>query len=89
MSTTTKPEELVSEANEWIIQRCTQQWIGIELQYQDWGPHGPGTMTPVTKSEMQEALDVFQRRWPDHEFRGHNVIHCRCETHQGLKRVKR
>ncbi len=73
------------EKREWIVQRCTQRWIGTELQYQDWGPHGPGTMTPVIKSEMLEALDVVQRRWPDDEFRGHNVLNCTCEAHSELK----
>lgn len=73
------------EEREWIIQRCTQQWIGTELQYQDWGPFGPGIMAPVTKTEMIEALDVFQRRWPDDEFRGHNVGNCKCEAHTLLK----
>jgi hypothetical protein len=63
----------------WIVQRCTQQMVDHpQLQYQDWGPYGAGTMTPMTKSEMLKALDVFQRRWPDEEFRGHNVVNCKC-----------
>lgn len=70
-----------SDSREWIIQRCTQEWIGIELQYQDWGPYGPGTMSPLTRNEMIEALDAIQRRWPDDEFRGHNVSGCKC--HRG------
>lgn len=73
------------EKREWIIQRCTQQWIGTDLQYQDWGPYGAGTMIPVTKTKMLKSLESFQRRWPDEEFRGHNIIHCRCEDHKELK----
>jgi hypothetical protein len=72
-----------SERAEWIIQRCTQQWVGAELQYQDWGPYGPGTMTPLTKSDMLAALEAFQRRWPDEEFRGHNVANCNCHATRG------
>ncbi len=69
------------ETGEWIIQRCTQQWIGTELQYQDWGIYGPGTMTPfLTKSEMMERLEAIEKRWPDDEFRGHNVKNCRCHA---------
>jgi hypothetical protein len=69
------------DSREWIIQRCTQEWIGIELQYQDWGPYGPGTMAPLTRDEMIEALDAFQKKWPDDEFRGHNISGCKC--HRG------
>lgn len=65
---------------EWIIQRCTQEWIGTELQYQDWGPHGPGAMIPVSKTEMIDVLKAIEKRWPDDEFRGHNIGACKCHS---------
>jgi hypothetical protein len=60
-----------AEAASWIIQRCTQQWIGASLQYEDW----PGYCEKLLSyDEMIEALKQCDQRWPEHEFRGHSVI---------------
>jgi hypothetical protein len=59
---------------EWIIQRCTQRWIGTELQYEDW----PSANRPKTRTEMLEALEYCGKQWPDEEFRGHNIANCDC-----------
>jgi hypothetical protein len=74
---------------EWIIQRCTQQWIGSELQYEDWPLSSPAfqlsrqnvrSQDLMTRDEMIVALDFCNLHWPD-EFKGHNVMNCRCEAH--------
>jgi hypothetical protein len=56
----------------WIVQRCTQQWIGmqLQLQYEDWPGYSESLMT---SEEMMEALQECIRLWPMHEFRGHRV----------------
>jgi hypothetical protein len=59
-----------SECGEWIIQRCTQRWIGTELQYEDWPGYSEHLMT---RTEMLAAVEECDREWPQHEFRGHNV----------------
>jgi len=53
----------------WIIQKCTQRWIGHELQYVDF-PTPEGVMT---RNEMAVVLERVGRENPDHEFRGHNL----------------
>ena len=64
---------------EWIIQRCTQRWIGTELVYEDWlGAVGPIIGAAVhddlmTYYEMLRALEVCAASYPDDEFRGHRV----------------
>lgn len=58
-----------AEPEEWIIQRCTQKWIGTELQYEDF-PVPEGVMT---RSQMLTVLERVGRENPDDEFRGHRV----------------
>lgn len=59
---------------EWIIQRCTQRWIGTELQYEDW----PARQEPLTQIEMLDKLAYWNDQRPDDEFRGHNIANCQC-----------
>jgi len=56
---------------EWTIQRCTG-WIKgtTQLSYEPWPQVGPA---PMTRAQMLQALERCARRWPDQEFRGHNV----------------
>jgi hypothetical protein len=54
---------------EWIIQRCTQQWIGFDLQYEDF-PTPEGRMTRET---MVTVLERVCHENPDDEFRGHRA----------------
>lgn len=81
------------EGREWIIQRCAQLWNGAELVYQDWiaaelfngsVPEMPN-FELMTRSEMLRALDWCTKKWPNEEFRGHNVANCRCVEHRLLK----
>jgi hypothetical protein len=53
----------------WIIQRCTQRWIGSELQYEDY-PTPDGLMT---RDEMIDVLLRVDEQNPNDEFRGHNT----------------
>ena len=53
----------------WIIQRCTQQWRGSELLYEDF-PTPEGIMT---RGQMVEVLERVCREHPEHEFKGHNL----------------
>jgi hypothetical protein len=53
----------------WIIQRCTQQWIGTDLKYED----VTSRQNILTRGEMLRALDRIGRRNPNDEFRGHNT----------------
>ena len=42
-----------AQRREWIIQRCTQVWVGTELRYEDW----PGYAEHLTtRAEMLTAL---------------------------------
>lgn len=51
----------------WIIQRCID---ALTNHYQDW----PGYYEyPMTRDEMVFALEECGAKWPDHEFRGHNI----------------
>jgi hypothetical protein len=83
------------EEREWIIQRCTQRWNGIELVYQDcigaelfhWTVRQIPNFELMTYSDMLRALDWCAKKWPDEEFRGHNVANCRCEAHRLIKPV--
>ena len=54
----------------WIIQRCTQRWIGSELQYEDF-PTKEGVMT---RDLIMQVLERVCRENPEDEFRGHNLI---------------
>lgn len=58
-------------AREWIIQRCI---CAARHEYEDW----PGYCeTLLTREEMLTALQACEHRWPEHEFRGHNVVNQR------------
>jgi hypothetical protein len=57
------------ERAEWIIQRCTQRWVGTELQYEDF-PTPEGLMT---RTQMLEVLERVGKESNDDEFRGHNT----------------
>jgi hypothetical protein len=78
-----------AENREWIIQRCTQRWNGSELLYEDWigaelfdgAARHMGNIELMTRSEMIEGLERCAKKWPDDEFRGHNVANCRCKQH--------
>jgi hypothetical protein len=72
-----------SENREWIIQRCTQRWIGTQLRYEDfpasaWQKQSWRFLPVMTKEEMLKALTYCGQRWPMDEFRGHNVMNCKC-----------
>ena len=56
---------------EWIIQRCTQVWVGTDLRYEDWPRYAERLMT---RREMLSALQECERQWPEYEFRGHNLV---------------
>jgi hypothetical protein len=86
------------EARQWIVQRCTQQWKGTELLYQDWmvKPMSIASSTLavvsnyhsedlMTKTELLEKLTKCHEQWPDDEFRGHNIVNCKCDAHVVLK----
>jgi hypothetical protein len=61
----------VIPAREWIIQRCIN---AFRNEYEDW----PGYCERLqTREEMLVALRECDRRWPEHEFRGHNVANQR------------
>jgi hypothetical protein len=55
----------------WIIQRCTQQWSNSDLLYENWPGYCEQTMF---RSDMVQALQECANRWPQHEFRGHNLL---------------
>jgi hypothetical protein len=59
------------EPREWIIQRCIN---AAANHYEDWPPFEVQLMT---RTEMLAALEECEERWPDYEFRGHNVAHQR------------
>jgi hypothetical protein len=85
------------QIREWIIQRCTQRWNGSELLYEDWigaelfdgAGRQMGNIELMTRPEMIEGLEWCAKRWPDDEFRGHNVANCRCKQHAFPKCVAR
>lgn len=52
---------------EWIIQRCIN---AFRNEYQDWPGYCERLMT---RDEMMVALKECETRWPEYEFRGHNV----------------
>lgn len=55
------------EPREWIIQRCIN---AASNHYEDWPPFEVQLMT---RTEMLAALKECEERWPEYEFRGHNV----------------
>jgi len=62
-------EKGMEQEKQWVIQRCTQQWIGTDLQYEDF-PTPEGRMT---RDLMVEVLERVCREHPHDEFRGHRV----------------
>jgi hypothetical protein len=54
----------------WIIQKCTQRWIGTELLYEDF-PTPEGLMT---RDEMIEVLHRVCEEHQEDEFKGHNLM---------------
>jgi hypothetical protein len=63
-------EYTIQEVKEWMIQRCTQGWVGSALEYEDF-PTPEGTMT---RDLMLRVLERVSREHPDDEFRGHRVV---------------
>ena len=57
---------MTEPAREWIIQRCIS---ALRDEYENW----PGFDQPMTRAAMQAALQECHERWPNDEFRGHNV----------------
>ena len=60
----------VTQNEQWVIQRCTQRWVGFELQYEDF-PTPEGRMN---RDRMLEVLERVSREHPNDEFRGHRVL---------------
>ena len=56
------------EPREWIIQRCIN---AFRNEYHDWPGYCERLMT---RTEMLQALEACEAKWPEHEFRGHNVV---------------
>lgn len=53
---------------QWIIQRCIN---AVRNDYEDWSGYCERLMT---RDEMLKALAGCEEKWPNYEFRGHNVI---------------
>lgn len=53
---------------QWIIQRCIN---AVRNEYEDWTGYCERLMT---RDAMLQALKECEERWPEHEFRGHNVV---------------
>lgn len=64
-----------SEERAWIIQRCIDAFTN---HYENWSGYCENFMT---RSEMVSALEECGKKWPDDEFRGHN-IHSISERHE-------
>lgn len=56
---------------QWIIQRCIN---AFRNDYEDWPGYCERLMD---REEMLQALKECEERWPDYEFRGHNVANQR------------
>lgn len=62
----------------WIIQRCIN---ASRNKYEDW----PGYCERLlTYPEMLAKLKECERKWTQHEFRGHNVLN----QHPGADRLR-
>ena len=59
----------MEQERQWIIQRCTQRWVGFDLEYEDFPTH-EGRMTRET---MLTVLERVYQENPNDEFRGHKV----------------
>jgi hypothetical protein len=66
-----RPSERATPAREWIIQRCLN---AFRNEYEDWLGYCERLLT---REEMLERLRERETRWPDYEFRGHNVVNQR------------
>ncbi len=64
-----QPKGGAADPREWVIQRCTQKWIGNHLQYEDY-PTAQGVMT---RTEAFSALERIDRSDPINEYRAHRV----------------
>lgn len=67
MSNTNNKSDDMSKEKTWIIQRCIN---AFKDEYENW----PEYSTPMSREQMIEALDECNEKWPEYEFRGHNVI---------------
>jgi hypothetical protein len=61
--------EASAEPREWIIQRCTQRWIGTELQYEDY----PVPEDAMTRAQAESVLERVDREDRSSEFRAHRI----------------
>jgi hypothetical protein len=53
---------------QWIVQRRIS---AVKNDYEDW----PGYCERLlTRDEMLQAVKECEHKWPDHAFRGHNVV---------------
>ena len=59
---------MTDQKREWIIQQCVS---AVANDYHDWPEYSKRLMT---RDEMKTALAECSRKWPDFEFRGHNVV---------------
>jgi hypothetical protein len=59
----------MQQDKQWVIQRCTQRWVGFELEYEDF-PTPEGLMT---RDLMLTILERVCREHPNDEFRGHRI----------------
>ena len=85
----TRGEHVMQQDKEWVIQRCTQRWVGFQLEYEDF-PTPEGLMTrdlmltasgacllgniPATNSEATGSVPSVNRLRPQ-SGRTHEVIH--------------
>ena len=58
-------------ARAWIIQRCSN---AFRNEYEEWPGYCERLMT---RKEMLDTLSECEERWPEYEFRGHNVANQR------------
>lgn len=57
-----------NQERKWVIQRCINAWTN---QYENW----PGFCEKtLTRAEMMTALKKCDKKWPEYEFRGHNIL---------------
>ncbi|MHB8744786.1 MAG: hypothetical protein ACYC9L_16975 [Sulfuricaulis sp.] len=64
-------QPLLTDERAWIIQRCIN---AFRNRYEDWPGYCERLMT---RPEMLAALEECEKRWPEDEFRGHNVLNQR------------
>lgn len=64
-----------SEERVWIVQRCIDAFTN---HYENWPGYCENAMT---RGEMILALEDCSKKWPEDQFRGHNV-HSIIERHK-------